>query len=70
MNTEAILSQTLEQLDLMNQALAALRRDYLPRQPKKFAILAEGPLEELRRLQADVEQLSAELAATADSAET
>ena len=28
----------------------ALRRELLPGQPKKFAILAEGPLEEIRRL--------------------
>lgn len=68
MNTEAVLAQTLEQLEIMNRALAGLRKEYLPGQPRKFAILAEGPLEELRRLQSQVEQLSAELA-LADSAD-
>ena len=61
---EAILEQNLEQLELMARALASLRREHLPSQPRTFAILAEGPLEELRRLQLEIEQLSAELATT------
>ncbi len=64
MNTEAILTQTVEQLERMNEALAALRRELLPGQPRKFAILAEGPLEDIRRLQVQIEQLTADLAAT------
>jgi len=44
-------------------AITGLRRDLLPAQPKKFAILAEGPLEEIRRLQIEIDQLTAELAA-------
>ena len=62
MKTEHILTQAVEQLEHMNEALAALRRELLPGQPKKFAILAEGPLEEMRRLQTEVEQLSAQIA--------
>ena len=62
MNKEAILDQTVEQLGRMNEALAALQRECLPGQPKKFAILAEGPLEEIRRLQAEIEQLTAGMA--------
>ena len=62
MNKEAILDQTVEQLGRMNEALAALRRECFPTQPRKFAILAEGPLEEIRRLQAEIEQLAAEVA--------
>jgi hypothetical protein len=65
MKTEAILTQTVEQLERLNEALAALRRELLPAQPKKFAILAEGPLEDMRRLQTEIEQLTAEMAATA-----
>ena len=61
--TEAILNQTVEQLQRLNEALAALRRELLPGQPKKFAILAEGPLEEMRRLQVEIDQLTAEIAA-------
>ena len=62
MKTEAILTQTVEQLERINEALAALRRELLPGQPKKFAILAEGPLEDIRRLQAEIEQLTTSLA--------
>lgn len=47
-NKETILEQTVEQLELMSKALATLRREHLPAQPKTFAILAEGPLEEIR----------------------
>jgi hypothetical protein len=63
--TEAILTQTLEQLERMTEALATLRRELLPAQPKKFAILAEGPFEDMRRLQGEIEQLTAEIAARA-----
>ena len=46
----------------------ALRRELLPGQPKKFAILAEGPLEEIRRLQIEVEQLTTKIATEAPAA--
>ena len=60
--------QTVEQLERMNEALAALRRELLPGQPKKFAILAEGTLEDMRRLQTELEQLTAEIAAVSPAA--
>lgn len=65
MKTEASLTQTVEQLEHLNAALAALRRELLHGQPKKFAILTEGPLEDMRRLQPDITQLTTELATTA-----
>jgi hypothetical protein len=66
MNDSAvILAQTVEQLERMNNALIALRRDLLPKEPRKFAILAEGPLEEIRRLRDEIEQLVAGLAGPA-----
>ena len=65
MKTEAILTQTVEQLEHMNEALGALRRELLPGQPRKFAILAEGPLEEMRRLQAEVERLTTQIVTAA-----
>ena len=61
--TEAVLDQTVEQLERMNAALIALRRELLPGQPRKFAILAEGPLEEIRRLHDEIEHLTGNLAA-------
>ncbi len=63
-NTESILNQTVEQLERLNEALSTLRRELLPGQPKKFAILAESPLEDMRRLQAEIERLTAEIAAS------
>ena len=58
----AALTQALKQLERMSEALATLRRELLPGQPKKFAILAEGPLEEMRRLRAEVESLATQIA--------
>lgn len=68
MKTEATLTQTVEQLERLNEALVALRRDLLPAQPKKFAILAEGPLEDMRRLQVEIEQPTTEMVAVPASA--
>jgi hypothetical protein len=59
---EAILTQTLDQLERLNEALSSLRRELLPGQPRKFAILAEGPLEDMRRLQGEIERLTSEIA--------
>jgi len=66
--TEAILTQTVEQLERLNEALAALHRELLPGQPKKFAILAEGPLEDMRRRQGEIERLTAEITASSSAA--
>lgn len=59
------LAQTIEMLELMNQALRHLRIEVLPKNPKMFALLAEGPLEEMRRLQTEIEQLTSQVAAAA-----
>ena len=48
---DAELSQSMEQLERMYRALAALLRDVYPVSPQQFALLAEGPEEEIRRLQ-------------------
>lgn len=63
MPPEAIPGQTKEQLGRMDTALIALRRILLPRQPRKFAILAEGPLEAIRRLRDEIECLTGNLVA-------
>ena len=57
------LAQSIEMLELMNDALRHLRTEVLPKNPRMFALLAEGPLEEMRRLQAEIEQLTGDMAA-------
>jgi len=59
------LAQSIEMLELMNQALRHLRIEVLPKNPKMFALMAEGPLEEMRRLQTEIEQLTNQVAAAA-----
>lgn len=57
------LAQAIEMLELMNDALRHLRTEVLPRSPKMFALMAEGPLDEMRRLQERIETLTAVVAA-------
>ena len=52
---DAELSQSMEQLERMYRALAALRRDVYPVSPQQFALLAEGPEEEIRRVQETID---------------
>ncbi|MBI2926061.1 MAG: hypothetical protein HYY24_10190 [Verrucomicrobia bacterium] len=49
------LSQAIEQMGNMQQMLEAFRRDILPKNPCNFAIFAEGPLDEMRKLQAEID---------------
>jgi hypothetical protein len=48
------LNQAVEQLGRMYRALAALRRDVLPLNGRQFALMAEGPLDEIRKLQEQI----------------
>jgi len=50
------LQQCLEQLDRMYRALATLRADIAPFNPLNFQLLAEGPIEEIRRLRREVDE--------------
>lgn len=52
---ETQLQQALEQIENLCRALQSLRADVFPKNPRNFAILAEGPLDEIRKLQADVD---------------
>src|SRR5262245_59225105 len=45
------LTQAIEQVGRMYRALAALKREVSPVSPRNFGLLAEGPLEEIRRLE-------------------
>ena len=53
--TEAQLQQALEQIENLCRALQGLRADVFHKNPRNFAILAEGPVDEIRKLQADVD---------------
>jgi hypothetical protein len=52
--TDAQLQQAIEQIERLYQGLDALRADVLQKNPRNFAILAEGPLDEIRKLQAEI----------------
>lgn len=49
------LEQAIEQLARMYRAMAALRARVLPVHARNFALLAEGPLDEIRRLQVQID---------------
>ena len=53
-DNDAQLQQALEQMARMCRALAALRSDLLSRNRQQFAMMAEGPLEQIRRLEQEV----------------
>ena len=55
MTNDRELHETLEQMERMYRALAALRREVYPLNPRQFALLAEGPQEELDRLQVQID---------------
>ena len=52
----AQLQQALEQMGRMQRILDSYRTDILPKNPRNFAVLAEGPLDEIRRLQEQISE--------------
>jgi len=54
--TDAQLQQAIEQIERLYQGLNALRAEVLPKNRRKFAVLAEGPLDEIRKLQAEISE--------------
>jgi hypothetical protein len=54
--TEAQLRQAIEQMENLCQAINSLRAEVFPQNPRNFAMLAEGPLEQLRQLQAQIDE--------------
>ena len=51
---EAQFQQAATQMGRMYRALAALHSDVLPQSRQQFALMAEGPLEEMRRLEQEI----------------
>ena len=54
--SDAQLQQAISQIERLYQGLDALRGDLLHKNPRNFAILAEGPLDEIRKLQAEIDR--------------
>jgi len=49
------LQQAIEQIARLYEGLDALRKDILPKSPRNFGILAEGPLDEIHKLQSEID---------------
>ncbi|HXP62681.1 MAG TPA: hypothetical protein VN829_19435 [Dongiaceae bacterium] len=54
-NTEQ-LERAIEQMGRMQRILDSHRADILPKNPRNFAVFAEDPLDEIRRLQAEISE--------------
>jgi hypothetical protein len=52
-NTEQLI-QAIEQMGRMQRILESYRTDILPKNPRNFAAFAEGPLDEIQKLQAEI----------------
>lgn len=48
--------QAIEQMGRMQRILESYRNEVLGANPRNFAMLAEGPLEQLRQLQAQLDE--------------
>ena len=62
--TEAQFQQAIGQIERLYQGLDALRRDILHKNPDNFAVLAEGPLEDIHKLQAEIDRYVSQLEPT------
>jgi hypothetical protein len=49
------LYQAIEQMGRMQRILESYRNEILAKSPRNFALLAEGPLEQLRQLQSQID---------------
>ena len=50
------LNQAIDQMGRMQRILESYRNEILTQNPRNFAILAEGPLEQIRQLQAQIDE--------------
>lgn len=53
--------QAIEQMGRMQRILESYRNEILTKNPRNFAMLAEGPLEQTRQLQAQVDEYAQRL---------
>ena len=54
--TEAQLRQAIEQMESLCRAINSLRAEIFPKNPRNFAVLAEGPLDQIRQLQNQIDE--------------
>ena len=54
--TSEQLYQAIEQMGRMQRILESYRNEILVKNPRNFALLAEGPLEQLRQLQNQIDE--------------
>ena len=52
--TTAKLQQAIEQMGRMQRILESYRADILAKNPRNFGVFAEGPLDEIQKLQAEI----------------
>ena len=64
------LYQAIEQMGRMQRILESYRNEILTKNPRNFALLAGGPLEQLRQLQRQIDEYLQRLEAPATSANT
>ena len=64
------LGQAIEQMGRMQRILESYRNDILTQNPRNFAVLAEGPLEQLRQLQQQIGEYIHRIEAAGTSANT
>ena len=64
------LYQAIEQMGRMQRILESYRNEILTQNPRNFAVLAEGPLEQLRQLQQQIDEYIHRLEATATPTST
>ena len=57
------LGQAIEQMGRMQRILESYRNEILTKSPRNFAVLAEGPLEQLRQLQQQIDEYIRKLGA-------
>jgi hypothetical protein len=68
--TSEQLYQSIEQMGRMQRILESYRNEILTKNPRNFALLAEGPLEQLRQLQAQIDEYIQRFEATGTPAST
>ncbi len=55
-DTPEQLYQAIDQMGRMQRILESYSNDILAKNPRNFAVFAEGPLEQIRQLQTQIEE--------------